>query len=309
MDVLPNAALVIDGVDCGQGRRGKVGVGHDLMSDLNHTGSYSRLQFTRLNYQDFTLGTLPKVERVVRALFTRLAPEAIFVTGGTGVQMTGEYHGNVVKGLSAELGIPVLSFASKALSGEFLDGFSDLLVAGVEALSLGSVPKEPGSVAVVGLPLTRNESDGTANVAEVQRLLVSAGVNPLVIFPSGRPLSELAAMARAETVLSMPHGEVAAALVANTTGARLVTLPLPVGLEGTASWLRAVAKVVGTEQKAEAFISDELKRCVPRLHRVVRSSFAGQGVLLAAETNLRHGPGPGSVRAWIPRGRRGPPDS
>ena len=154
---------------------------------------------------------------------------------------------------------------------DWLTGYSDALAALAAAIPLPKADRDAGAVAVVGLLLDRREPDRAADVTELRRML-EAGLGLTATFLPGTeadadgPADRLA---RAAVVVSLPYGRAAAAELARRTGATTVQTDLPLGFAGACAWLRAVAAAPNRVAEAEAFLSVELDRLVPRFEWAV----------------------------------------
>ncbi|MBM4396335.1 MAG: hypothetical protein FJ087_11650, partial [Deltaproteobacteria bacterium] len=149
--------------------------------------------------------------------------------------------------------------------------------------------RDPRKVAIVGYFLDRNEDDHLGNVAEIRRLLAALDLDLVTVWLEGTPTADLARVAEAGTILSLPHGRAAAEVLAGRTGARLVPCEVPFGIDATARFLRTAAAACGggREEAAESLIRAELARCMPRLRWLVpkrlahgRWAFAGDPALI-----------------------------
>lgn len=280
---IPDLALVIDSPDCGDDKVAKAGIRSDLFTTLNQPGFPSRQQFTWLTFPDLALGSQAKVLETIRSIDASVHPGAFLLTAGSPVQLTGEYHGLSASRLSEELRKPVVPLLSGSLSGDYLDGFGNALAALLEHLPIEPLPVVPATVGIVGFPFERGEEDHLGNLRELDRLLSGIGLQVTVVAPSGRNVDHLAGLSTVEFLLGFPHGAQAATALAQRLGRPLIQTELPIGLEGTARWLREVAQATGRDQEAEALIGCELARCVPALRRVVRTMFLGRRVAMTID--------------------------
>lgn len=287
-NALSDLATVIDGRDCGEEKLAKSGVRQDLYSTLNAPGLPVRLLFSNLSATDLALGTQERLCAAIKRTADATTPGAILLTSGSAVQLTGEYHDVAAVRMSAELGIPMSAFAAHCFSGDHLDGYAAALTSLVRLLDLHPGRSEHGAIGVVGMPFDRNEADAHCNVAELRRLVAGMGCHLVCVVPAGQTVNECKELERASTIVALPYGVEAAALAAERLKVPLVHLPLPVGIDGTASWLRSLAGVAGASHTAEAFIDAELSVLVPKLRRVVRELFAGARLLLAADPHMAH---------------------
>ncbi|WP_027453865.1 nitrogenase component 1 [Segatella baroniae] len=71
-------------------------------------------------------------------------------------------------------------------------------------------------------------------------------------------------------------------------GVPQIDAPQPYGIKGTDAWLRAIAKVVGKEKEAEAFIESEHQRIAPQLE-AYREYFKGKYGMVLTGSAYAHG--------------------
>jgi len=186
-------------------------------------------------------------------------------------------------------GKPAAEVPSRSLSGDWLDGYAATLEAVASAMDLSGGKIRPENVAVVGYFMDRCEGDHRGNVRELRRMLAGLGLDTVCVWLSGAPYSELAKVRNAGTILSLPHGRKAAAVLAGRLQAKLVDTDLPLGLDGTAAWLRQVAQATGRKEAAEAFIESELERIVPTLEWVVPHAFLNRRVVFIGDPYFLRG--------------------
>lgn len=175
-------------------------------------------------------------------------------------------------------------------AGDWLDGWAAALEALAGSLPLAQGDLRPGSVAVVGLMLDRREADRQADRDEVVRMLAALGLDVCATWPAFDGTAGMVGAGRAQTLLALPHGLEAARILAARTGAHVVATGLPIGLAGTAAWVRQVGQATGNATAAEAFVDAELDRIAPRLEWVVPHGLLHRRLLLGGDA-------PG-VAAW-----------
>lgn len=181
--------------------------------------------------------------------------------------------------------LPLLDPRGLSTGNEWWHGYADALEAAARALDLPAVPARPDAVAVVGLPLDRLEPDRLADRDEVVRLLArGAGLDVVSVWPSGEGPRALRRVAEAGLIVSLPYGREAARTLARRTGAALVEIGLPVGLAGTARFVREVARAAGRDP--EPFLDREMRRYAPRLEWVIPHALLHRRVRVEVDPYL-----------------------
>ncbi len=288
-NAVPDARVVVDGPRCAEGKVPWIGGGHDFLSTLDVQGLPRRVRTTRMAPDKLALSR----EDDVLTAFGEAAGEP-----GTGVVLVTSMPMALLTGMDVERlcrqteearGVPVRCVASKAMDGDWLDGYEQALLALAKGFPTPAEPPRPGTVALVGHLYDRNEEDQNANVRELRRLLEALGLTVTSVWLDGSPYASLGAAFEAATVVSLPYGRKAAQHVASRTGARLVETALPVGLRATAAWVRAVGEATDRTAEAGRVIDAELGRVVPRLERAVAQHLAGLRVGFLGDPHLAAG--------------------
>jgi nitrogenase molybdenum-iron protein alpha/beta subunit len=201
----------------------------------------------------------------------------------------------LLAGLDPPLGHPVIHVPSGSLAGDWLDGYAAVLTALAREVPLAVAGPGPGPaarpqrVALVGHLHHRLEADVTADLAELRRLVTALGLEVVCAWPDGGAWADLAAAGSADLVLSLPYARRAARVLAERTGAALLELELPIGLEASCRFVRQVGAATGRNHQAEAFVAQELDRVVPRLEWILAHELLGRQILVASDPHLVRG--------------------
>ncbi len=181
--------------------------------------------------------------------------------------------------------LPLLDLRSLSPGSGWWHGYADALEGVARTLDLPRVGPRADAAAVVGLPLDRLEPDRLADRDEVVRLLArGAGLDVVSVWPSGESPEPLGRAAEARLIVSLPYGREAARTLARRTGAVLVEVGLPVGLAGTARFVREVAGAAGRDP--EPFLDREMRRYAPRLEWVIPHALLHRRVRVEVDPHL-----------------------
>ncbi len=181
--------------------------------------------------------------------------------------------------------LPVFDVRESPGEDTWWHGYANALVAVARTLDLPAVPPRPDAAAVVGIPLDRLEPDRLADRDEVIRLLArGAGLDVVSVWPSGDGPGSLGRAAEAGLIVSLPYGREAARTLAHRTGACVVEAGLPVGLAGTARFVREVARAAGRDP--EPFLDREMRRYAPRLEWVIPHALLHRRVRVEVDPPL-----------------------
>ncbi|MBI3564476.1 MAG: hypothetical protein HY079_04690 [Elusimicrobia bacterium] len=288
VNAVPDAYVLVDGPDCSLYKAHFIHGRHDWESTLLRVDGRHRVAFTNVCAR----GVVKQHDEELAAAVLRLdaLPDcaAVLLTALPMCSITGVDYGRVTRALAPRLKGTALDVPPGSLMGDWLDGYAQTLTALAKSLKLGPGRTRPGTVAVVGHLMDRNEADRRADVAELERLLAGAGLECVSVWLAGRPYAELKRVEEAETVVSLPYARGAARLIAERTGARLVEAPLPFGLPKTAGFVTAAAEAAGgaAPARARTFVAAELKRLLPRLRWVFPHLTVGKRVAYAGDPHL-----------------------
>jgi nitrogenase molybdenum-iron protein alpha/beta subunit len=289
VNAISDAYVLVDGPDCALYKAHFLHGRHDWSSSLLRTDGRHRVAFTNVCASGVVREHDAAIGRAVKEISALESAGGLFLTGMPLCSITGIDYGRILNGLGATSGKPTVDIPPSSLVGDWLDGYEQALAALASRLDLPSARRRPGTAAVVGYLMDRNEADHAANLAEVRRMLEAAGLEAVSIWLDGSPVSALADAAEAEFVISLPYGRRAARIVAERTGARLIEADLPFGLPRSAAFVRKAAAAAGKETAAESFIDRELAIAARRLQWVLPRHFVGRTASFIGDPHLLEG--------------------
>jgi nitrogenase molybdenum-iron protein alpha/beta subunit len=283
-NAIPRLAAIIDGPYC-VAHKAEGLLAHDMFSDLLGIGAPSRALFTlrRERIEEVAQMALDRVPAVEAVFDEGLSPadrDGAICTSFDLPQLVEFPLAAIAKRAQERHGKPVIHVPSQSLAGDWIGGYGATCHAIAAKLPLPPRERAPDSVALVGYLFDRAEADHDANLAELRRLLEALGLAVSTVWLSGRRLDDLARVAEAEVIVSLPYAGRAATTLAARTGARLVESGLPLGLEATARFVITVAEAFGRQRQAEAFVERELDAAVSATLTHVRRFVAGRGARL-----------------------------
>jgi nitrogenase molybdenum-iron protein alpha/beta subunit len=281
--------LLVEGPDCTYMKAQYVQGNHDWMSTLTSVSGFHRIANTALHTDSMADSREGPLVAALRAMAENPAVPALALTSMPMAFVTGADYDRLVREVAEASGKPVVQVPGKSLSGDWLDGYAEVLYGLAKQLDLGGGRADPRSVAVVGYLHDRNEEDHAANVRELRRMLDALDLELASVWLSGEPFEELYRVRDAGTVISLPYGRKAARQVARRTGARLVELPLPFGLDASQRWMRELGEIFERRDRAEAYIDGELRRIVPKLEWVIPFLFQNRRVGYVGDPHLLPG--------------------
>lgn len=277
---IEDAVVVYSGATCIDERARSALMNHDYGQTLIQAGARTRLITTFSDYSIASMGTSSIVEATVGAVRKTRRPGLIILAELSRITLAGEDLRGLAQSLSSSG--PVVAATSRSLRRDYSDAFSSILCGIAAAVPERAIAPEPGRAAVIGYFFDRHEGDHAGNVGLLCRMLRALGLRPAPPWLSGCGMAGLSAAGKAELLLALPDGLAAAQVLSRRSGAKVVPVGLPVGLDGTARWLRQVAAAAGRQDRAERYIKAELGRVVARLDWLADKRLAGRRAAIYA---------------------------
>ncbi|MBI5534493.1 MAG: hypothetical protein HY898_17340 [Deltaproteobacteria bacterium] len=281
--------LLVEGPDCTYMKTQYLQGNHDWLSTLTSVSGVHRIANTALHPAQMSGSREESLQQTLLRVASNPAVPAVALTSMPMAFITGAEYGRLTREVSRQTGKSILHVPGKSLSGDWLDGYSEVLLAMATQLDLSGGKPAPNKVGIVGYLYDRNEQDHVANVRELDRMCKAVGLELVSVWLSGQDFHELAAIRDASVIISLPYARKAARQVAKRTGARLLELELPIGLQTTEAWMREIAKISGKLDAAEAFIDQELSAIVPRLEWVIPFVFQNRSVAFIGDPYVMPG--------------------
>jgi nitrogenase molybdenum-iron protein alpha/beta subunit len=293
VNALSDALLIVDGKDCVVQKVAQVQGNHDWTSDLFASDGRHRVITTHAMPEEVWKGRDEAVGQAIRYAIARDDCHVVLLTAMRMASITDPAYEMMLTAAAEETGTPkpLILLPTRSVRDDWLDGYADTLLSLAKSLPLAARTRESGrpAVAIVGYLMDRNEEDHGANLREMGRLVEAMGAHVVSTWLSGSPTDRLLEVGRADVIVSLPYGRDAARVLAARTGARLVETGLPMGLEGTSSWLRAIGAALGCEREAEEVIERELRDAAPKLAWIVPMLLANRAMAFAGDPHLLRG--------------------
>jgi len=265
--------LLIEGPDCTYMKTQYVQGNHDWMSTLTSVSGHHRVANTALHPAQMSGSREESLQATLQRIASHPAVPAVALTSMPMAFITGAEYARLTRHVARVSGKPILHVPGKSLSGDWIDGYAEVLLSLARQLDLsGGSPCET-KAAVVGYLFDRNEQDHAANLRELEAMFGAAGLELVSVWLSGSRFCDLHAVRDAGVIVSLPYGRKAAREIARRTGARLLEWDLPFGLDATERWVRDLAAISGAQTRAQEYVDRELSAIVPRLEWVVPFVF------------------------------------
>ncbi len=287
VNAVPDLWMLVDSADCATLRAEMIQDNHDWNSTLISADGKHRIANTGLCPESVVLDRRELMAAQMAAI-GRQEGAMLLAYPSAVASMVGVDYDSIYRTVKDRMRMPVVTIRPVEALGDWCSGYAQVLEAVAENVALPGAQLRPGTVAVIGYLWDRNEADHEANVAELKRMLAGAGLELVSTWFSGCPTRELARVAEASVLVSLPHGGRGAEILAGKTGARVVSTGLPIGLSASSEWLRTVSAASGDEYlaRAESWLASELRSCYLKLRKAVSRWFVNREFLVCTESHL-----------------------
>jgi nitrogenase molybdenum-iron protein alpha/beta subunit len=288
-NALKDAYTLVEGPDCAHMKTQYVQGNHDWMSTLTSVSGHHRIANTALHPVQMTKSREDSIRTTLMRMAAHPSVGGVLMTSMPMAMITGADYERLCRGVQTATGRSVIHVPGKSLSGDWMDGYGEVLTSLARQLDVSGGQRDDRKVAIVGHLFDRNEGDHRAGTRELRRTLGALDLEPVSVWLEGQRFGDLAAAKDAGTILSFPYGRKAARWLSRRTGARLVECDLPFGLTASERWVRQLGKEFGREALAEAFIDRELSEIVPALEFMIPFVFQNRKVGYVGDPVLARG--------------------
>ena len=273
VNAIADARLVLEGPDCTYMKSQFVQGNHDLMSTLMSVSGYHRVVTSDIHVDGLHASRETGLRAKLHGVASHPSTRGLFVSSMPMAMITGADYDRLCREVREDTGTQVIAVRGLSLQGDWLDGYAEVLKCLARRLELPEVERDPNKVAVLGYLMDRNEWDHRANLRELRSIFEALGLELCSVWLSGQGFDELGRVAEAGTLVQLPYAGRAGKFLARRTGADLLKLDLPFGLEATERFVRALGAHFDRREAAEAYIEARLASIVPRLEVAVPLSF------------------------------------
>ncbi|MDP4145101.1 MAG: nitrogenase component 1 [Bacillota bacterium] len=227
---------------------------------------------TNIEEKDTIFGALDKLKVTVREAYSRVKPNAIFVTTSCASGIIGEDVESTVNELSEELGIPVVSC--------FCEGFkSKIWTTGFDSAYHSIIRK------IVKPPKKKTNKVNIINFWGshiFDELLKRLGYEAEYIVPFST-IAQLEHISEAAATIQVcpTLGTYLGAALEQVYGVPEIKSPPAYGVSGTDAWLREIGRVLNREEEVEKIIKEEHERILPKLDEY-REKLKGKTAYITA---------------------------
>lgn len=286
VNAIRDAYLLIDSPDCANSKILYIQGNHDLGSTLSSVNGYHRIANTDLHPEDVVASRETDIRDSLARMAAFPGSGLVLVCSMPMATLIGMDYDRIAGDVSRETGKPVTAIPGRSLSGDWLDGYAQTLLALARHMDLSGAEAHPDRTAIVGYLMDRNEADHRANIRELTGLLKGIGLEPVSVWLDGGDYGALREVRRAGSIISLPYGERAAELLAERLNIPLIRTGLPLGLDNTRKWLTRIADETGRTDRADTVIASALERIIPGMEWLVPFSLLDRNMIFMGDPHL-----------------------
>jgi light-independent protochlorophyllide reductase B subunit len=212
---------------------------------------------TRLFESDIVMGATSKLEKIIRQSDETFGTKVMFVVGTCSADIIGEDIEAVCRNLQPEIRAKLVPVIAGGFRGNSYTGM-DLALKALLALIPKSAVTIKNTVNLIA-PQASGNSGWQADLKWVKSILAELGVEVMATFTHDTSLEEIVRASQAQVNLLLSHEagyDFARQMeTAHDIPFGLADIPLPVGLENTGNWIRALGELFSKTEKAEEIIT------------------------------------------------------
>ena len=224
---------------------------------------------TRLFETDVIMGASEKLKQLIKDADNTFNTKTMFVVGTCAADIIGEDIEGICKSMQSEVKARLIPIVAGGFRGNSYDG-QDIALNAIIPLIKKSEKKYKNSVNIIS-PQANLNPTWWEDLNWVIKTLNSLGINVQAVLPHNTSMEEIknSASASANILLSHDAGYQFAKKMEKIHHIPLILsdIPLPIGTENTARWLRAIGMYFGVEDKAEQMIKEGEEKVIGLLRK------------------------------------------
>ncbi|MBI5622284.1 MAG: hypothetical protein HY924_00750 [Elusimicrobia bacterium] len=284
VDAVPGAYLIVDGPYC-VATKAEMQHCHNIRSGVVNPVGRPKVVHTAGSVATEDVAWLASdrvgaVERVFEQVCSWPEASSVYATSFDFHELVAFPLKELCRRFSGRNSKPVRFIPSASLAGDWLDGYARFCDTLAKDMPLPKSKTKPRSAALVGYLFDRDEGDHRGNLKELRRMFSALGWSVTSVWLSGAPEADLAGVAGASVIVSLPYARQAAKVLARRLGLPLVEAGLPLGLGGTEAFLSTVGRALGCKAKALAFAQAEARQAVAATQAHVQRIICDRQVVI-----------------------------
>lgn len=264
----------------------KVKTQHHLVDHDGVADGHNRMRYSQFIDEDLIQGSTQQLEDEIGAFQARRQSQIVVIDSSTPISLQGQSLAPVCARLEAKTGVHIVAVDARNYDADLWQGYDAAMATILQRQTWPDLSETvENEVAVLGYPFDRYEPDHTGTVAELRRLLFGIGLEARAVWLAGEPYATLQQVTRARHIVLLPWAQERTEKALRDAGRLPIRAGLPMGLDGTARWLSAVAAATdgdaggassGRVSRAERVLRHENAR-VKELYALAHRRLSGRG--------------------------------
>jgi len=288
VNAVPDVWMLVDSADCSTLRAEIIQDNHDWNSTLITEDGRYRIASSGVCPNTIVLDRRYDLGEQI-AVVGSGEGAFLFVCAAPVTALVGVDYRSIIAKVEERLAMKALVVDPVDSVGDWVSGYTQILEMLAENIELPGGTQRGEAVALVGYLWDRNEADHSASVEEMRRLIRGLGLDPVSVWLSGAPTTELARVSEASTIVALPYCGRAADILAARTGGSVVHLDLPIGLQGTIGWVEQLAAQTGRTAEGKKLVGREAPAHYELVAKAVLRHFMNRDFAICTEANLSVG--------------------
>lgn len=254
-------------------------VAHDGIAD-----AHNRMRYSQFIDEDLIQGSTQQLEDEIVAFQSRRGSQVVVIDSSTPISLQGQPLKRVCQRLEEKTGVHVVHVDARNYDADLWEGYDACMATLLARQTWPAVAETVADqVAIVGYPFDRAEPDHTGTVSELRRLLYGLGLQARAVWLAGEPYATLQQITQARHIILLPWAQKRTERALQKAGRQPIRAGLPMGLDGTARWLRHVGRETGVDAgRVDKFIRHENSR-VKELFELAHRKLSGRGFAAFSE--------------------------
>jgi nitrogenase molybdenum-iron protein alpha chain len=216
---------------------------------------------TDMNEQDTIFGSVDSLAGIIREVYNRYHPEAIFIGTSCVTGIIGEDVDTVVNDLKDEIPVPIVPVYCEGFKSRIWATGFDLAD---HAVLTGIVKPPEQKRNIINF---KNFNNGKRK--EIAEIFARFGVEPLFLYTNSK-VEELSHLSEslATVCICGSLGTYLGAGLEQAYGVPYIETLNPLGVIGFETWLREIGRVIHKEKEVEAYIAEERVKFLPQIEEI-----------------------------------------
>jgi nitrogenase molybdenum-iron protein alpha/beta subunit len=247
INAVSDAYIVFESPECILKIAENIYLTHDILSTLLSNGKPNRVLTTKARISEMYKDRKDVILETLSSLKSLESHGPLFFCSMPVNNITSVDYKSIISSFNSKSGKKVIFLPQKSLDHDWIDGYAEVMRGLAEGIDLSRTKKKKNTVGIVGYFLDRNEGDHKGNIREIRRILGNLGIDVPSVWLEGSGGHKLKEIEEAELIVSFEPFKDAAEIIAAKTGADVLNLDIPFGIEKTKEFVEKISEYFGIE--------------------------------------------------------------